>query len=118
MVLEVHSTVGSLLSLNFSELTTGKGCLTQYRLFKESDVIKTPSYLSDFEACNLSIAGTTAWMAINGMRPIGQPGGAGETILVQGTGGVSIMGLLIAKASGARGKEPSIKCLTKAKPRQ
>ena len=48
-------------------------------------------------------------MAINGMRPIGQPGGAGETILVQGTGGVSIMGLLIAKASGARGEWPSTK---------
>ena len=80
------------------------GCLTQFRLFKESAVVKTPSYLSDTEACNFQIAGTTAWMAVNGMRPLGQPGGSGETILVQGTGGVSIMGLLIAKASGARGE--------------
>ena len=63
-----------------------------------------PPYVSDVEACNFQIAGTTAWMAINGMRPLGQPGGAGETILIQGTGGVSIMGVLLAKASGAKGR--------------
>ena len=45
---------------------------------------------------------TTKSRAINGFRPLGQPGGQGETILLQGTGGVSIMGLLIAKAAGAR----------------
>lgn len=67
-------------------------------------MVAKPAYLSDTEACNLQIAGTTAWMAINGMRPLGQPGGSGETILIQGTGGVAIMGLLIAKASGAKGK--------------
>lgn len=42
-------------------------------------------------------------MAINGMRPLGAPGGKGETVLVQGTGGVAINGLQIAKASGAEG---------------
>lgn len=78
------------------------GCLTEYRLFDEMAVVRTPDYLTDVEACNLQIAGTTAWMAINGFRPLGQPGGQGETILLQGTGGVSIMGLLIAKAAGAR----------------
>ena len=41
---------------------------------------------------------------MNGTRPLGSPGGKGEVILVQGTGGVSINGLLIAKASGAEGK--------------
>lgn len=39
-------------------------------------------------------------MAINGFRPIGQPGGKNEIILIQGTGGVAISGLQIAKASG------------------
>lgn len=51
----------------------------------------------------MQIAGTTAWMAINGMRPLGQPGGQDETVLIQGTGGVSIMGLMIAKSSGSTG---------------
>ena len=78
------------------------GVLCQYRLFEEHAVVRTPGYLTDVEACNFQIAGTTAWMAINGFRPIGQPGGQGETMLIQGTGGVSIMGLLIGKASGAR----------------
>ncbi|QSZ37828.1 hypothetical protein DSL72_008928 [Monilinia vaccinii-corymbosi] len=34
------------------------------------------------------------------MRPLGQPAGKGESVLIQGTGGVSISGLQIAKASG------------------
>jgi len=38
------------------------------------------------------------------MRPLRSPGGSGEVILIQGTGGVSINGLLIAKASGAIGQ--------------
>jgi NADPH:quinone reductase-like Zn-dependent oxidoreductase len=64
--------------------------------------------LSDDEACTLQIAGTTAWMAVNGTRPLGSPGGQGEVILVQGTGGVSINALLVAKASGAEGQYSSL----------
>jgi len=77
------------------------GVLAQYRIFDDYGLVATPSFLTDDEACNLQIAGTTAWMAVNGMRPLGSPGGKGEVILIQGTGGVSICGLLIAKASGA-----------------
>lgn len=79
------------------------GVLAEYRLFPDYGLVKKPEYLSDEEASTLPIAGVTAWMAINGMRPLGQPGGKGETIVVQGTGGVSINGLLIGKASGANG---------------
>jgi hypothetical protein len=60
--------------------------------------------MSDDEACTLGGAGTTARMAVNGMRPLGQPRGKGEIVLLQGTGGVSISGLLIAKASQAEGR--------------
>jgi NADPH:quinone reductase-like Zn-dependent oxidoreductase len=80
------------------------GVLAEYRVFPEYGLVKAPSYLSDEEASTLPIAGLTAWMAINGMRPLGQPGGKGETVLIQGTGGVAISGLQIAKASGAQGK--------------
>ena len=65
--------------------------------------MKKPEYLTDEEASTLPIAGVTAWMAINGMRPLGQAGGKGEKVLIQGTGGVAVNGLLIAKASGAEG---------------
>lgn len=38
------------------------GCLTEYRLFEETAVVRAPDYLTDVEACNMQIAGTTAWM--------------------------------------------------------
>lgn len=79
------------------------GVLAEYRKFPEYGLVKAPSYLSHEEAATLPIAGLTAWMAINGMRPFGQPGGEGETVLIQGTGGVAISGLQIAVASGAEG---------------
>jgi NADPH:quinone reductase-like Zn-dependent oxidoreductase len=79
------------------------GVLTTYRVFPEYGLVPAPTYLSDEEACTLAIAGVTAWMSLNWMRPIGQSGGAGEYVLLQGTGGVSIAGLQIAKASGAKG---------------
>ena len=80
------------------------GVLTEYRVFPEYGIVRAPDYLNDEEASTLPIAGLTAWMAINGTRPLGQPGGKGETVLIQGTGGVAISGLQIAKASGAQGK--------------
>lgn len=79
------------------------GVLAEYRVFPEYGLVKTPEYLSDEEAATLPIAGLTAWMAMNGMRPLGQPGGEGEVVLIQGTGGVAISGLQIAAASGAYG---------------
>ncbi|KAK0637058.1 hypothetical protein B0T17DRAFT_547856 [Bombardia bombarda] len=78
-----------------------EGSLQTHRVFPSYGLVKAPDYLPDEEASCLPIAAVTAWMAINGMRPIGQPGGKGETILLQGTGGVSVSGLQIAKASGA-----------------
>lgn len=77
------------------------GVLQTYRVFPATGLVRAPEYLSDEEASTLPIAAMTAWMAINGMRPINQPGGKGETVLLQGTGGVSISGLQIAHAAGA-----------------
>lgn len=81
-----------------------EGVLQDYRVFPATGIVRAPDYLSDEEASCLPIAAVTAWMAVNGMRPLGQSGGKGETVLVQGTGGVSISGLQIAKASGATSK--------------
>ncbi|KAB8203124.1 Medium chain dehydrogenases/reductase MDR/zinc-dependent alcohol dehydrogenase-like family protein [Aspergillus parasiticus SU-1] len=78
------------------------GVLATHRIFKEDALVKAPDGMSDEEACTLPIASVTAWMAINGTRPLGQKGGKDEYILLQGTGGVSIAGLLLAKASGAK----------------
>lgn len=73
------------------------GVLTEYVILPERGVVATPSYLSDEEAATLPIAGLTAWQSLRlgSLQP-------GQTVLVQGTGGVSIFGLQFAKALGAR----------------
>ncbi|KIW08678.1 uncharacterized protein PV09_00629 [Verruconis gallopava] len=77
------------------------GVLTQYKVFPSYGLVKCPEYLTDEQACNLPIAAVTAWMSINWMQPMGQHlSGKDITVVCQGTGGVSIAGLQIAKACG------------------
>lgn len=80
------------------------GVLQTYRVFPSTGLVRCPEYLSDEEGACLPIAAVTAWMSLNGFRELGKPGGEGETVLLQGTGGVAVSGLQIAKASGARGE--------------
>jgi NADPH:quinone reductase-like Zn-dependent oxidoreductase len=77
------------------------GVLVQYRVFPTYGVVKIPEYMSDDEAACLPIAAMTAWMSLNCMRPEGEIVGKGETIVCQGTGGVSISAAQIASAAGA-----------------
>ena len=77
------------------------GVLTQYRVFPTYNLVKIPDYLKAEEACCLPIAALTAWMSLNCMRPAGDIIGPQETIVCQGTGGVSISALQIASAAGA-----------------
>ncbi|KAI1407507.1 alcohol dehydrogenase [Hypoxylon sp. FL1857] len=77
------------------------GVLSQYRVFPAYGLVRVPDYLTDEEAAALPIAAVTAWMALNTFQPIGQPlSGKDKVVLLQGTGGVSISGLQIAKALG------------------
>ena len=70
--------------------------LTEYAVLEEDGVVKIPAHLSFEEAASLPCAGVTAWNAIvEHARLI-----AGQTLLVQGTGGVSILGLQLARAMG------------------
>jgi NADPH:quinone reductase-like Zn-dependent oxidoreductase len=74
------------------------GVLTEYRVFPARAVVKTPEHLSDVEAAALPCAGLTAWSAVvklGGVTP-------GQTVLTQGSGGVSIFALQFAKLCGAR----------------
>jgi NADPH:quinone reductase-like Zn-dependent oxidoreductase len=74
------------------------GALADTMLLHEDGVIPTPAYLSDEEAATLPCAALTAWSALvtyGGLK-------AGDTVLVQGTGGVSIFGLQLARMMGAR----------------
>ncbi|KAL4878468.1 hypothetical protein BJY04DRAFT_113243 [Aspergillus karnatakaensis] len=73
------------------------GTLRQYGVFNENGVVRAPSNLNPLEASTLTCAGLTSWNALFGLKPL-LPG---QTVLVQGTGGVSIFALQFAKAAGA-----------------
>jgi NADPH:quinone reductase-like Zn-dependent oxidoreductase len=82
-----------------------QGVLCEYRVFPENGLVEVPKYLSDEDACTLAIAGVTAWISINWMKPIGDHfTGPEYTVLLQGTGGVSIAGLQITKSCGMKSK--------------
>ena len=71
------------------------GCLSQYMVLSEDGVSKVPAFLTDEQVATLPCAGLTAW---RGLREGGFK--AGDTVVVQGTGGVSIFALQFAKAGG------------------
>ena len=73
------------------------GTACEYFLADETALALAPAHLSDVEAASLCCAGLTAWSALTeaGVR-------AGDTVLVQGTGGVSLFALQFAKLLGAR----------------
>ncbi len=74
------------------------GTFVTERVFSENGVIATPEFLTDEEASTLPCAALTAW---NALVEKGQLT-AGETVVVMGTGGVSLFALQFAKAQGAR----------------
>ncbi|KAI0848406.1 putative alcohol dehydrogenase [Daldinia vernicosa] len=74
------------------------GMLAEYGLFHENALVHLPAYLSYIEAASLPCAAVTAWTSLYKATPI-QPG---QTILIQGTGGVSLFALQFAKIAGAR----------------
>jgi NADPH:quinone reductase-like Zn-dependent oxidoreductase len=75
-----------------------EGVLQQRMKLNAEGVLKIPEYLSFEEAATLPCAGLTAWRAIAVEAPVSP----GDTVLVQGTGGVSIFALQFAKARGAK----------------
>ncbi len=74
------------------------GMLAEQVALEETGVIACPEHLSYEEAATLPCAGLTAW---NAVVDKGQTK-AGDTVLVQGTGGVSIFAAQFAKMHGAR----------------
>src|SRR6188768_3283976 len=74
------------------------GTLTEELVIDERALVRTPAHLDFAQAATLTCAGVTAWNALfvaGGLRP-------GQTVLLLGTGGVSIWALQLAKAAGLR----------------
>lgn len=74
------------------------GTLVEFRVFDQRDAVLIPKNLSFEEGATLPCAGVTAWNALVVISRVK----AGDTVLCLGTGGVSMLGLQFAKASGAR----------------
>lgn len=74
------------------------GMLAEEVVMHESAWVRFPEYLTFEQASTLPCAGLTAWHALVEAASLK----AGDTVLLQGTGGVSIFALQIAKAAGAR----------------
>ena len=73
------------------------GMLAEYAILSQNGLVRVPEYLSFQEAATLPCAAVTAWnaLAAGDLKP-------GGTVLIQGTGGVSIFALQLARLQGAR----------------
>ena len=83
------------------QLRTGfsrPGLLAEYTVQPENTLVRTPNNLTDVEAAPLSVGGLTVWAILVAQAYIR----AGQTILVQGSGGVSLFALQIAKMFGLK----------------
>lgn len=74
------------------------GVMAEYMVLSEQGVVKVPDHLSNEEAATLPCAALTAWSAIVTEGRVK----AGDKVLVQGTGGVSLFALQFAKLQGAQ----------------
>jgi len=75
-----------------------EGLLSEYVVVTEDTLLPIPEYMSYAEAATLPCAAVTAWTSLfkeSQLKP-------GEYVLLEGTGGVSIFGLQLAAAAGAR----------------
>ena len=72
------------------------GMLAEYAVLEEEGVVKIPAHLSIEEGATLPCAAVTVWHAMMEHAKLI----AGQTVLLQGTGGVSIFGLQLARAMG------------------
>lgn len=73
------------------------GTMAEFMVLPEEGVAPAPAHLEDMEAAALPTAAVTAWrtlVTVGQARP-------GDTVVVQGTGGVSLFALQFAKMLGA-----------------
>src|SRR5438067_12116664 len=77
---------------------TVDGMLAEETVIDDNGVVIIPDYMSFEEAAALPCAAVSAWSALT----FGEPLTPGRTVLVQGTGGVALFALQIARAFGAR----------------
>jgi NADPH:quinone reductase-like Zn-dependent oxidoreductase len=71
--------------------------LAEFFVAPENACVRAPAHLTDEEASTLCGAGVTAWQALYAIGRLAP----GQTVVVQGTGGVSLFALQLARLGGA-----------------
>jgi NADPH:quinone reductase-like Zn-dependent oxidoreductase len=74
------------------------GGLAEYMLLEEDSIVAAPTAMTDEQAATLPIAALTAWFALVEYGNLQ----AADTLLTQGTGGLSLFAIQLASALGAR----------------
>src|SRR5262249_37473468 len=74
------------------------GMLAEFVVLPATALVSVPAHLSSVEAAPLPCARVRVWHGLIARGGMGQ----GDTLLVQGTGGVALFGLQFAAALGAR----------------
>ena len=74
------------------------GVMQEFMALSQEGVVRAPRHLDAVQAATLPCAAVTAWNAVVAQGRVK----AGDVVLVQGTGGVSLFALLFAKMHGAR----------------
>ena len=72
------------------------GVMQEFMVLPQHGVVKAPAHVSALEAATLPCAALTAWSAI-----VGAGVTAGDVVVTQGTGGVSLFAMIFAKLHGA-----------------
>jgi NADPH:quinone reductase-like Zn-dependent oxidoreductase len=86
---------GSFNAMPEAYVVDRDGWLTEYKVISVEALVSMPEHLTFEEAATLPCAAVTAWSALSGVK-------AGETVLTQGMGGVSVFAVQLARAFGAR----------------
>ncbi|KAH6608271.1 hypothetical protein Trco_004584 [Trichoderma cornu-damae] len=75
------------------------GVLAEYAVFPEQNLVRLPEYLSWDEASTLACAGVTSWNSIGGLKGLSPES---SYVLLEGTGGVSMVSLLLLVDAGIK----------------
>ncbi len=93
--------LGGVPTLDMLGLARGgnsSGMLSEIIVSHEDGLVSVPAHLTYEEAATLPCAAVTAWVGLFKRGHL-QPG---QFVLLEGTGGVSVFGLILAAAAGAR----------------
>jgi NADPH:quinone reductase-like Zn-dependent oxidoreductase len=86
---------GSFNAMPEQYVANRDGWLAEYKAVSAEALVAIPKHLTFEEAATLPCAAVTAWSALAGVK-------AGDAVLTQGMGGVSLFAVQLAKALGAR----------------